>query len=199
MHPQRTSSSRATAGTPSAHARRRPRTVQTPCRHSTLRWPWPSSHCPRAPAPARLSRRRAATMREQKLASVDRVRDRPEVLVRRPEDVAFVQATVEAVTAWLQARSGTCCGGRPSRPCGRLGGPSPQRGTPLRCPSIMPPFQGHLPPWSALAAARMCPAPPAGRRPHPGAGPRQPLPAPAAVPRAATAAVWRGRPPRLLR
>ncbi|KAL4459112.1 hypothetical protein ABPG75_013977 [Micractinium tetrahymenae] len=49
-----------------------------------------------------------AATRDQKLAAVDRPqRERSEVLVRRPEDVAFVQATVEAVKGWLQGEEAT--------------------------------------------------------------------------------------------
>lgn len=49
-----------------------------------------------------------AATRDQKLAAVDRQRpERSEVLVRRPEDVAFVQATVQAVKEWLQGEEAT--------------------------------------------------------------------------------------------
>lgn len=60
--------------------------------------PPPHPHPP-TPTPAL-----AAAARNQKLAAVDRQRERAEVLVRRPDDVAFVQATVQAVKEWLQVR-----------------------------------------------------------------------------------------------
>lgn len=48
----------------------------------------------------------AVTTRDAKLAAVDRPpRERSDVLVRKPEDVAFVAALVEQVTEWLQARA----------------------------------------------------------------------------------------------
>jgi len=44
----------------------------------------------------------AVKARDAKLASVDRQRERAEVLLRKPEEVAFVKSLVESVTEWLQ-------------------------------------------------------------------------------------------------
>ena len=43
-------------------------------------------------------------MRDARLAAIDRPRqERSDVLVRKPEDVAFVQQLVARVTEWMQA------------------------------------------------------------------------------------------------
>ena len=55
-----------------------------------------------------------AEIRDAKLRGVnqDRDRNRPDIVISKPEDVAFVKAAVERIRAWLLVRS---CGMGPCR------------------------------------------------------------------------------------
>ena len=60
--------------------------------------PRPSSSLPR--------QQNAATVRDAKLGQLERERERPDILITKPEDVAFVGRLVAAVTQWLEVGGG---------------------------------------------------------------------------------------------
>ena len=50
-------------------------------------------------------------MRDARLAALERQRERPDILVKKQEDIDLVCRLVSSVTAWLQVRSRGRVGG----------------------------------------------------------------------------------------